>query len=827
MKKWIVIVVSAAVCAIIIPLIPVGTTSERQVVYIKGGEPVLVDRVRQTDQFVFYEVDGKSGMFMKADVETVGPVQVERRTPLLHIIDRMKMRVMEQMGLDRKLIRVVDSRLLIFLVGLAAAAAMARLFAVLSAARKTGAAVPPLSDGSGNHAQGSSSGDEAGQETSDLRDIALFFLELYKLQNGIGKNAPARFSMIESTASQKMKVFELSIKGRNDWLTRRMSVGPLGEETGSKSKCFYVIYDVHMVVKIPPTPVIDMQKYVSHIRREVHIAAQLSPVACIVPMVSVVLKMVKKLPYESSLTQEQLEKQYIRLVEEKPEYQEYLKIGDRFAFFMELTNNFFLGRVIDELHASKDKAGNEIREVPEVAWNQEAFTARYGLASLPVFEGLQTLYRLCETTARRILKESGREERVHPFQIKNWFLACMAGEKLDRRGTDIGEALMDQIEDGFSTVFKSNQKNVDDLIQLLKTRLETQAFLKSRQQIENIASNILLLLCLLKEKGVVLRDLKPDNLFLDADPDSYPVCLKKAESFSIGVIDVETAVSLIPIRNGLPSQPLRGGTPLYATPLHLLKNGTIEAFFGKLADALYFQDWFAAMAIIFKTITGKNLFPRAARSFPRILKILKSGPDRLEPDEATVKAMSETFWSAAATDVKIGLSRFSNVLKQVSLSVPEAMAPSIRSELERESRCLNRAIRKHVSSSSLLKGEKNRAFLVAATSDAVARQADRWSDTAGLPEPQRSAAPRMVVFLNQLKRLKQGEMEKRRAMAAFADQPQEINALSLLEAMFQIAFRAMYKSRWSALPKASGAADPRAAQKNDPAMVVTSILNES
>jgi serine/threonine protein kinase len=499
-----------------------------------------------------------------------------------------------------------------------------------------------------------------------------------------------------------MKIFELGVKGSSDWLTRRMSVGPLGEEAGSKSKCFYVIYDTHMVVKIPPVPVTDMQKYVRDIRREVQIASQLSPVACIVPMVSVVLKKVKKLPYESSLTQEQLEKQYIRLVEEKPEYQEYLKIGDRFAFFMELTNSFFLGRVIDELHGSKDQTGNEFREAPDVAWDQEAFTTRYGLGALPVFEGIQTLYRLCEAEIKRIFKESANGKKVHTFQIKNWFLEAITRENRNLEEKGIDEALRARIKDGFSTVFKSNQKIVDDLIHLLKTQQENKAFSKSRQQIENIASNMLKLLCFLKEKHLALRDLKPDNLFMDADPDTYPGFLKNRRDFSIGVIDVETAVSLKPTRDGTIAQPLLGGTPLYATPLHLLRNGTISNNFGNLADALHLQDWFASIAIIFKAVAGINLFPRAARSFPGMLKILKSSRNRTDPDEATVKAMSQKFWSAAATDIKIHLSAYSDVLNQLTVSVPEAMAPSIKQELERERTLIHHAIRKHVSLSPLL-----------------------------------------------------------------------------------------------------------------------------
>ncbi len=825
MKKWITIIVFSVLCTAVITFFKVDLTSNSQVIYIKGGEPVLADKVDQSDQFVFYEANGKSGMFMKDDVTSFGSINVQKQTSLLRIIDNKKRQTMTHLGFNQKLIRVVDSRLLIFLLMFAATSGITQLILVVSNTVKTKALKTPPLDGRSNRFDRSCDEEEACQETSDLRDIALFFLELYKVQNGLDKGVPARFAMTD-TATQKMRIFELGVKGTNDWLTRRMSVGPLGEETGSKSKCFYVIYDTHMVVKIPPTPITDMEKYVRDIRREVQIASHLLPVTSIVPMVSVVLKKVKKLPYESSLTPEQLEKQYIRFVEEHPEYQEYLKIGDRFAFFMELTNSFFLGRVIDELHASKDHTGNEIREAPDVAWDQEAFTTRYGLGALPVFEGLQTLYRLCEAETKRIFKASAQGEIVHPYQIRNWFLAYITGENRNLVEKGFDEALLARIKDGFSTVFKSNQKNVDDLINLLKTQQKSEAFSKSRQQIENIASNMLTLLCLLKEKRLALRDLKPDNLFLDADPDAYPGFLKNKRAFSIGVIDVETAISLKPSRDGTIAQPLLGGTPLYATPLHLLRNRTISSNFGNLADALHLQDWFATLAIIFKAIAGTNLFPRAARSFPGILKILKSSSDRTDPDEATVKAMSQQFWSAAATDIKTQLLAFSDVLNQLTLSVPETMAPVIKQELEREKALIHRAIRKHVSLTPLLKSEKNKVFLLEASCETLAKQVARWENHAQLPDPHRRVAPQMVAFLNNLNRLKQGESEKRRAIAAFITPPHDVSAYSLLEAMFQIAFRAMYKSRWKALPKATGSSDQQTAVKEDRAMVTT-ILNDN
>jgi hypothetical protein len=206
------------------------------------------------------------------------------------------------------------------------------------------------------------------------------------------------------------------------------------------------------------------------------------------------------------------------------------------------------------------------------------------------------------------------------------------------------------------------------------------------------------------------------------------------------------------------------------------------------------------------------------------LKILKSGRSKTDPDEATVQAMSQKFWTAAATDIKTHLAAFSDVLSNLNLSVPEAMTSSIKVELDREEACLRLAIRKHVSLSPLFRSEKNRRFLLEASSDTIVKQVARWENSLQLPAQHRQMAPQMVAFLNNLNRLKQGEFEKRRALAAFANPPHAVSAYALIEAMFQIAFRAMYKSRWSSLPTATKASDQQTAVKEDRSMVTT-ILN--
>jgi hypothetical protein len=824
-KKWVAMVAIAAGCAAMVSFAKVEVTATRQVIHIKGGGAVLADSVSRSDGLVFYETEGISGMFMQADVTSVGSTQIRQRTALLAIVDRHKRQMMHSAGLTGSRIPEIDSRLLIFVIILIGTAIAAKLSARLTSAIAGRIAKPPGAVPTGLVAGTSIRQPENTRESSDIRDIALFFLELFKVQNGLKKEAPGRFSMLTGPTSQKVKGFHLEIKRNSDWMSRRMSIGPLGEETGSKSRCYYVIFDTHMVIKIPPAPVTDIQRYASTIRAGLQVAARVAPIICIVPTVSVVLNKVHKLPYAASLTAAQLEKRYIRLAEAQPALQEYLKIGGCFAFFMELTNNFFLGRVINELNAARSTAGDEIHEAPEVAWDQSAFTTRYGLASLPVFEGLQTLYRQCETDALHIVRTSARHQTVHPFQIKQWFWSCLLGMGVDPHENKLDETQSVRIEETFTTTFRANPGKVNDLMRLLGERRETTVFAKNRRPIENIATNVLTMLDRFKKKQIAIRDLKPDNLFLDANPQKYPVFLNNRSDFSIGVIDVETAVALQPMEDGSLVQPLLGGTPLYATPLQLVANKTLATCFGNTAEILHYQDWFAVIAIIFKTVTGKNLFVRAARTFPETLKILKPGRRRSGPDEATLAAISQTFWSAAVTDVQDGLADHADRLKRLTLRLPESMAPSIRAELERETACLERAIRRHVAYSPLVTGDKNRNFLLEASSETIARQVARWRQNEQVANAHQALAPRMVAFLQNLNRLKRGASEKRTATLALAKVRHEITAHILLEAMFQVVFSAMYRSRWKTLPRSKRISERESAAA-DNRTVVTAALSE-
>jgi hypothetical protein len=105
--------------------------------------------------------------------------------------------------------------------------------------------------------------------------LVQFFLKLFKIQIGATKSSPGKYTAITTINVWPNRVYELSVLHEGDWVTRRLTIGPLGDDGVSKSVCYYVIYDDHLVVKVPPEPITDFQEYLSCIKADMLIAKRL------------------------------------------------------------------------------------------------------------------------------------------------------------------------------------------------------------------------------------------------------------------------------------------------------------------------------------------------------------------------------------------------------------------------------------------------------------------------------------------------------------------------------------------------------------------------
>lgn len=763
---------------------------EKDIIQLKGGVTIIADNVTRSDQFIFFQTGGQQKMYLKSDVASIGKIKIENDVTLEQRVDALKRKIGPRVGLAADAADAIDYRLIIFAVVFLSSMGFYLFSLVIKkkSIEKDNVSGP----GAGENKEKETNGSPDVASTA-MKDIVWFFGDVFKIKSGASENANIRSQVAGDFLDSTGKMFELRVKLENEWVKRRMSIAPLAEETGSKSKCFYVIFDTHMVVKIPPAPIESLNDYIKELRKEAEIAAMLSPIKCIIPTVSVVMKKIHSVPYQKELSDPQLEKRYISLLEEKQAFQKHLKVGDNYAFFMELSNSFFLGRVIDELHEAKVNIVDELNERPETLWNQQEFLGRYGADSLGVFSSLQAIYGSCERKIMERARKLGCAHKLRQYEIKQWFLLHLAGKKIEGEFAEITNKLFaEQIGQQIGIVHQFRQT--------VTKRLKYISFVKNKTQVENLILNMLRLMLQLKELKVSLRDLKPDNLFLDAAPDKYPVFLKSPNAFSIGIIDVETAGSLKPDDKGKIRQPQLGGTPVYATPSHMLENRIIEKVFGNTGDILHLQDWHSAMGIIFKIATGKNLFPKAAKTFPRILKGLQGYKKIKGSPEDMVQKISELFWIVAADEFNKKTSDNKTVLKQLKIPVPKSAAEFFLDILRKEKESLALSIQKLACSSMVSKNEKSRQYLLTATSKSIEQQKSKWEKASQAPGKQKEAARKTFVCLSALEKMKKEQEEKTDTLHRLEGQAPEISAMELLQIVFQMVVERMYKNTWKKLP---------------------------
>ena len=229
-----------------------------------------------------------------------------------------------------------------------------------------------------------------------------------------------------------------------DWAKRRMTIGPLGEEAGSKSTCFYVIYDVHMVVKVPARPVTDFELYIESIQKEVAIVNKLIPKECIVPKVSVILNQIHSFPNTEDIPADRLEDRYTNWVRRSPEYQNYLKINSTFVYFMDLSQYYFLGHILDELHDIKDLIAREIFENAEILFEPAKFKGRYGVEKDAIFE-VRVVYNRVEADIRKLVAQTGINSNIPIYQFQSWFYSALAQKEVVEDSNKYPAAFVNQL----------------------------------------------------------------------------------------------------------------------------------------------------------------------------------------------------------------------------------------------------------------------------------------------------------------------------------------------------------------------------------------------
>ena len=766
--------------------------TDKEIIFLKNGTIKTVDETWPSGNSVFYEIDDQIFSLSKNEIETYGKRNLQNFFLAVQKKAASNLNQM-QIGIRASLDKINiparrDPTVILTL------AALLFLFLILLRLNRSGknTSKKPARQEPRAPLQKST------EELPNQLDIVRFFLNLFKYQIGAEADAPVEFVPLMSKTSGPNHIYELRVKHREDWSKRRMTIGPLGEESGSKSKCYYVIYDVHMVVKVPVKPINDFEGYIDNIKKEVLIVKKLMPKECIIPKVSVILGLIHSFPYGEDSPPEILEERYINWLRSSAEFQEFLKINDAFVFFMDLSKYYFLGHILTELHDNKNRIAKEIIENAHIIWEPAKFKGRYGTESEAIFE-IREIYNKCEIEVRHLLARHGVRTPVSFYQIQTWFFTHLASQQIKPDTGGYSENFFLGLNVLFKKALQDNSNVVEEYRRRIKDFVYMSSFEQNKAQMGAITVNLLDILAWFRKKRVAMRDLKPDNLFVAGDPAKYPLFLRSAGEFSIGIIDVETAVDFEKYKHKQTKQPLLGGTPFYATPSHFIKNDVLKILYGNPAKILHFQDWHATLVMIFKVITGELLFEQTARLFVdmRSMMLRARKPEGYDTD--VYEETSRMFWHSAVVEFQLKTAESEKALKTVAVELPEIVRSMFGKVLSKEKRSIVRAIKECVYSQNIFEKEKTRELLLRASYAKTCRfksdlesSVKKWHNPAG---PRTEA----VAILHKLTDLKAIFGQHVYIQKCLASPGSKMSTYDVLVFMFNVVLSNMYRSEWKPL----------------------------
>ena len=776
---------------------------DRNIVVLKNGTVITVDEIWKSGRFILYKIDDEVFTLNKIDVESFG--KPDSKSMLKHAKFKVSLLLINANDEFKDFANnttVSFGQRSFWVIGILAATTFCIiLLMILHLVLKNRQPTPNPTQPAEVKKPTKPPNDDA-DEGITPSDIISYFLNLFRLQIGADPDAPMETKALTENASGSNTVYELRIKHRGEWMRRRMSIGPLGDEAGSKSKCYYVIYDVHLVVKIPVKPISEFEFYNKTIEKEGQIVDKLAPKECIVPRVSTIVSMIHKLPENANLPLDQLEEKYVNWLRRKIQYQEYLKIKNTFVFFMDFAKYYFLSHIVDNLHDVKDAMAQEIIENAETIFDNQKFRGRYGKAKESIGIEMRHVYDKCQAAIRQFLTDSGVSTDVSMFRIQTWFLTHLAGKAIGLKEAGLSDNLVKELN---TLIGLSLSKHMEALTAYRNTITEYVhkiRFGQNKPQMASIITNLLDLLAWLRTRRIAMRDLKPDNLLVAGDPAKYPLFLMKPDEYELGIIDVETAVDFEKTKNGKIKQPLLGGTPFYATPSHFFSNKVLSEAFPNLRKILHLQDWHATLVMIFKAVTGELMFEHTARLFADIRNKIKFGQTQGMLETEIVADVSRAFWRNALVEFQRRMNQREQLLKSIFLTVPDTSKKMFKKVLSKDIHATTEKIKRCISNQTVFESPQSRQRLLDSSPARVDQLRIEFENKVKSMGNKSSDHATTIVLLKYLRTLKLHVEQQKQLLIRLEKEVSRISAYTLLGFMFNNLYKSMFREEWWAKPAA-------------------------
>ncbi len=629
--------------------------------------------------------------------------------------------------------------------------------------------------------------------------IVHFFLDLYRLQVGLPEPDLRLMSARALTDPQKSRemTYELNVTHRGKGHSRRMSLNRLGDDAASKSTCYKVIYDDLLVLKIPPQPVVDFDRYLQSIEWERRISNHLAPdVTCVSPSLGAILKKFPEFQNDGDLSQTASEKIITRRVKKSPDLQRYLKIRGTFVLFMNLSKYLFFDQVIEKMHRQGNQLSDTIAGSLDIMGDIQAFEAAFGKGNDTIFFNFTNLQNTYLRDMDPLLQQHGKDSLDVPeYRKRQWMFDQLAGKAIDNERDQLPEAfILDRKRIG-AQVFSREKKTIAQFFQLIRSDIRKTTDIRNRNISGGIISNLMEMLFHLREKNTAIRDLKPDNMFLAGNSDNPDFFLTSANQYALGLIDLETSVNFDKTKPL--EQPILAGTPFFATPSHLFENRYLAEVFHDVPRTLYLQDWFAAVGVIYNIVTGKTLFQKTGQLLPEVARVRSKAITKGEPPADVLKHAGWAFWHTACVEFREAMATNQTIFKHLPLSLGEREREMLLVEtLGAESLLLNQ-IKSSILNQSFFKGDEVRKNMVMASAEKITDLEKNWPTGKDAQKASPELNRQIMAFLRCLAHLKKSRTTVLQLRPFFEKESSDITAQHLVFQLFRLVFFFMYRPEWT------------------------------
>jgi hypothetical protein len=626
---------------------------------------------------------------------------------------------------------------------------------------------------------------------SDLQirsSIIKLFLKIYTIQLGAELDCKKEVSIVEEYSTRGEYVYDLRVKKDISWKSRRMTVGRLSEDILSRSKCFYVIYDDYLVIKIPPVPITDIKQYVNILKKENDIAVKLDLKGCIIPSVSVILQYVHaSFRKESKLNKDTDTRRLLAL----PQLHKFLKIGDTFAFFMDLTRHYFLRDAIDTIHGSKKRLRKKIAIDPQKlssSHNNQSNQEKLLKATMSI---LYTDYQL---RINKIQFEDKDFLVSSAPSIKKLFYMNLAGYRNVDLLTDIPDPVAKKVKDIIAEIIVRQKPLVTRYRNTLEEVVYAKIFFRNNTRMGGIISNLIELIALLWKKNIAIRDLKPDNLFISSDSSWYPGFLAQPEKYDIGLIDLDTAIHHNPLNKRNILQPQLGGTNKYVTPSHFFDNTTLIKLYGGIYDLFHLQDWYAMIAMSYGVVVGEFLFENTSYLVPIVVKRIRKAflNEQLLYDIGP--ELSTFFWRQAKSEFATKMDQKKDYLMGVEVILTKDVQEMLTYFIATEYTEIIERLDMFISTNeNFTESNKRNACLLPQANKSIDIVCKRFQNMAIAQDKKINIK---VKDLEDFRNLSAVADDHKRLLELLTGPTDKIPAYNLLKSMFGVVHRGMYNEEW-------------------------------